>query len=197
MDAWIWIVIAVVAVSVIGLVVWGVMARRRTDALRDRFGPEYDRVVTEEGGRRGGESVLGDRVKHRVELNIRPLAPATAERYAAEWQNVQARFVDDPKGAVGQADRLIVVVMQEQGYPMDDFDQRTADISVDHPDVVDDYRAGHGISLANDQGLASTEDLREAMVHYRALFRRLVKVGPPLSDTAQVTDDSEPAADGS
>jgi hypothetical protein len=197
MDAWIWIVIAVVAVSVIGLVVWGVMARRRTDALRDRFGPEYDRVVTEEGGRRGGESVLGDRVKHREELNIRPLAPATAERYAAEWQNVQARFVDDPKGAVGQADRLIVVVMQEQGYPMDDFDQRTADISVDHPDVVDDYRAGHGISLANDQGLASTEDLREAMVHYRALFRRLVKVGPPLSDTAQVTDDSEPAADGS
>jgi hypothetical protein len=196
MDASMWIVIAVVAVLVIGLVVWA-MARRRTDALRDRFGPEYDRAVTEEGGRRGGESVLGDRVKRREELNIRPLAPATAERYAAEWQNVQAHFVDDPKDAVGQADRLIVVVMQEQGYPMDDFDQRTADISVDHPGVVDDYRAGHGISLANDQGLASTEDLREAMVHYRALFGRLVEVGPPLSDTAQVTDDSEPAADGS
>jgi hypothetical protein len=171
-----WAAIAIVAVIVIALIVWAVLRKRRTSELRDRFGPEYERAVNEEGGRRGGESVLSDRVRRRDELNIRPLPPAAAERYRSEWKNVQARFVDEPSGALGQADRLVGDVMRERGYPMDDFDQRSADISVDHPEVVDDYRAAHGISMANDQGVASTEDLRQAMVHYRSLFERLVEV---------------------
>jgi hypothetical protein len=185
MDAAVWIAIAVMAVIVVALIVWAVVRRRRTDALRDRFGPEYDRAVTEEGGRRAGESALSDRVRRRDELNIRDLAPATADRYRSDWQNVQARFVDEPSDALAQADRLIGDVMRERGYPMDDFDQRSADVSVDHPEVVDDYRAGHAISMANDQGVASTEDLRQAMVHYRSLFERLVEV-----DDRSVTVDA-------
>jgi hypothetical protein len=185
-----WVAIAIVAVIVIALIVWAVLRKRRTSELRDRFGPEYERAMTEEGGRRGGESVLSDRVRRRDELNIRPLAPAAAERYRSEWKNVQARFVDEPSGALGQADRLVGDVMRERGYPMDDFDQRSADISVDHPEVVDDYRAAHGISMANDQGVASTEDLRQAMVHYRSLFERLVEV----DDTAAPMDTTQSEA---
>lgn len=178
MDAWVWIVIAIVAVVVIALVAWTAARKRRTDSLRGQFGSEYDRATTEGGSRRAGESELAERVKRRDELDIRPLAPAAAERYMDEWQGVQARFVDSPEGALGEADRLITTVMQERGYPMDDFDQRSSDISVDHPDVVDDYRAGHAISMANDHGKASTEDLRQAMVHYRSIFERMVEVDP-------------------
>ena len=176
MEAWAWVLIAVAVVLVIALVAWSAARKRRTDSLRGRFGPEYDRAVTEEGGRRAGESELSDRVKRRDDLDIRPLAPAAAERYTSDWRNVQARFVDSPEGALGQADLLVTTVMRERGYPMDDFDQRSADISVDHPDVVEDYRAAHAISLANDHGEASTEDLRQAMVHYRSLFERMVEV---------------------
>ena len=175
MDAWVWVVLAVVVV-VVGLVALTAARKRRTGSLQDRFGPEYERVTAEGGSRRAGESELADRVKRRDELDIRPLAPAAAERYTNEWQSVQARFVDSPEGALGEADRLVTTVMQERGYPMDDFDQRSSDISVDHPDVVDDYRAAHAISLANEHGKASTEDMRQAMVHYRSLFERMVEV---------------------
>jgi hypothetical protein len=174
MDAWVWIVIAIAVVFVV-IAAWIVARNRRTRELRERFGPEYDRAVTEEGDRRHAEGELRERVKRRDELDIRPLPPASAQRYMGEWREVQARFVDAPEQALGQADGLVTDVMRERGYPMDDFEQRSADISVDHPDVVDDYRAAHGISMANDQGHASTEDLRQAMVHYRALFERLVE----------------------
>lgn len=173
MDAWVWIVIVVV-VLVIGVAAYLVATRRRTDALRQRFGPEYDKTVDEAGGRRAAEAELKDRVERRQDLDIRPLSPASADRYAGEWRDVQARFVDSPGTAVGEADRLVIAVLRERGYPVDDFEQRAADISVDHADVVENYRAAHGISLANDAGRASTEDLRQAMVHYRTLFERLL-----------------------
>ena len=167
MDAWIW-------------------SRRRSGALREQLGPEYDKTVDESGGRRSAESELKERVDRRQELDIRPLAPAAADRYADEWRDVQARFVDSPGAAVGEADRLVIAVLRERGYPMDDFDQRAADISVDHADVVENYRAAHGISLANDQDHASTEDLRQAMVHYRTLFERLLE-----RETSGPTDTRE------
>jgi hypothetical protein len=180
MDTWVWIVLAVLAVIVVALLAWAITRKRRTESLHERFGPEYDRAV-DEGGRRSGEADLHERVKRREELDIRPLAPAAAERYSTEWREVQARFVDSPEGALGQADMLVTNVMRERGYPMDDFDQRSADISVDHPDVVQDYRAAHGISLANEHGAASTEDQRQGMVHYRSLFERMLQV----DDTAR------------
>jgi hypothetical protein len=174
MDAWVWIVIAVLVVAAIAVVAWVMAERRRTAQLRDRFGTEYDRAVMESGDRRAGESELSDRVRRREAFDLRPLSPAAANQYAEEWRTVQATFVDAPSSALGQADRLITVVMQDRGYPMEDFDRRSADLSVDHADVIDDYRAAHAISLANDQRQASTEDLRQAMVHYRALFERML-----------------------
>ena len=185
MDTWVWIVLAVIALVVVALVAWAAARKRRTASLHERFGPEYDRVVTEGGNRRTGESELRERVKRREDLDIRPLAPAAAERYATEWREVQARFVDSPEGALGQADVLITTVMRERGYPMDDFDQRSADVSVDHPDVVQDYRAAHGISLANDHGAASTEDLRQGMVHYRSLFERMLEADTAREEEAR------------
>src|SRR5207249_880388 len=142
--------------------------------MQSRFGPEYDRAVSETGSQRKATSELSQREKRRRERNIVPLSSAARERYSVQWQSVQARFVDQPSEAVGEADGLVMAVMQERGYPMESFDQRSADISVDHPRVVDNYRAAHGISLANQQGQASTEDLRQAMVHYRSLFDELL-----------------------
>ena len=176
MDTWIWIVIAVVAVALAVLVAWAVFRRQRTARLQERFGPEYGRAVAERGDRREAEAELGAREKRREELDIRPLEPDARDRYAEEWRAVQARFVDETVGAVEEADRLLTNVMRERGYPMDDFDQRVADISVDHPDVVENYRAGHTIYLAHGRGDAGTEDLRQAMVYYRSLFEDLLEV---------------------
>jgi hypothetical protein len=174
MPAWVWVIIAIVVIVAVALAVWAATRKRRTESLRQQFGPEYDRTV-EETDRREAESELERRRRRREELDIRPLAPGARTRYADEWRAVQARFVDDPPGAVARADELVTQVMRERGYPMDDFDQRAADVSVDHPDVVDDYRSAHDISMrsANDQ--AETEDLRQAMVHYRALFEQLLE----------------------
>jgi hypothetical protein len=174
MDTWLWVVIAVVVVLV-AIAVWAAWKRQRTARLHERFGPEYDRVIAERGGRREAEAELSEREKRRGELEIRPLAPDERDRYAEEWRLVQARFVDEPVGAVEDADRLVMEVMRERGYPMDDFEQRAADISVDHPEVVENYRAGHSIYLAHGRGDASTEDLRQAMVHYRSLFEDLLE----------------------
>jgi hypothetical protein len=174
MDAWIWIVIAVVVIVAIAVAVWGFTRKRRTEQLQTRFGPEYERTVEAEGDRRTAESELADRVKRREAFDVRPLAPAAAQRYRDEWRDVQGRFVDAPNAALTDADRLVTAVMGERGYPMEAFDQRAADISVDHPQVVDDYRSAHSISVANDEGRASTEDLRRAMVGYRSLFEQMV-----------------------
>ena len=171
------LVILIVAVLVVAVIVGAMqMQRRRSARLQDRFGPEYQQVVADVGSRRAGESELADREERREALDIRPLDADARGQYSAAWQDVQARFVDSPNDAVGEADRLVHQVMRERGYPMDDFDQRAADISVDHAGVVSDYRAAHDISERNDAGQASTEDLRLAMVHYRALFQDLLVV---------------------
>jgi hypothetical protein len=185
MDLWMWIVIAVVALAVVAVTAWAAARARRTESLRDRFGPEYDRALMDEGGRHAGESELRARVERHDELDLRPLSPLAAERYTNEWRSVQSRFVDTPDGALSQADTLITSVMRDRGYPMDEFDQRAADLSVDHPEVVEDYRSAHAISLANDREDATTEDLRQAMVHYRSLFERLVEVDATTTPRSQ------------
>lgn len=149
--------------------------KRRSKLLRERFGPEYGRVVQKEGNVRRAESVLEFRRQRREKLNIRPLAEPDRLRYADGWTSVQAHFVDDPKAAVTQADRLLSEVMQARGYPTGDFEQRADDISVDHPVFVENYRVAHEIAVRHDRGDASTEDLRRAMIHYRKLFDDLLQ----------------------
>ena len=175
MPTWGWILIVVAAVAVVALLAWSAYRMRRRKRLQGRFGSEYERTVAGAPSRREAESELSEREKRREELAIRPLAPQSRDSYLGRWKNAQEHFVDDPEAAVGEADRLIQEVMRERGYPVDDFDQRAADLSVDHPDVISNYRAAHGISIANDRGKASTEDLRTAMVHYRALFTELLE----------------------
>ena len=170
MPVWAWIVLVVVIVAVFMAAMWAARRSSRTERLRDSFGPEYDRTVESSPGRREAEQELEDRRRRREQLDIRPLAPATRQRYAGMWTDAQRRFVDAPGEAVREADVLVIEVMRERGYPMESFEQRASDVSVDHADVVENYRAAHAISLGNDRGLATTEDLRRAMVHYRALF---------------------------
>jgi hypothetical protein len=176
MPTWAWIIIiAVVAVVVLAAIAATLGRRRRSEHLQERFGPEYERSVADRGDQRAAERELADRERKREKLDIVPLSADARSRYAESWRTVQARFVDDPSGAVVEADRLVTDVMRERGYPIDDFDQRAADISVDHPDVVENYRAAHEIYLTQEQGEAGTEDLRQAFVHYRALFEELLE----------------------
>src|SRR3954453_18437232 len=140
MSTWVWVVI-VAAVILLAVAAWAMMRKQRTDRLQGRFGDEYDRTVEETGGRREAEAELAAREKPRSDLDIRPLRPATRDRFAESWRGVQAEFVDDPSAAVGNADRLVIEVMAARGYPTDDFEQRAADVSVDHPDVVSNYRS--------------------------------------------------------
>jgi len=173
------IVLTVAVIVVIAAVlVWlYVRNRRRTTAgLRQKFGSEYDRVVLAHGSERKAESKLEDREKRVEKLKIRDLEPTERERYSKNWEAVQSRFVDSPKGAVAEADDLVSSVMKTRGYPVSDFDQRAADISVDHPRVVENYRSAHEIALRLGKDQASTEDLRTAMIHYRSLFEELVQV---------------------
>jgi hypothetical protein len=176
----------IAAVVLLVLVVAGallLMQRRRSEHLERRFGPEYHRAVDEMGSRNKAESELQAREKRVQKLDIVPLAPEQAARFAADWRQVQARFVDDPKGAVGDADRLVTELMRQRGYPMTDFDTRVSDISVDHPAVVHHYRAAHEIALRDGRGEADTEALRQAVVHYRALFSELLETEEPHDDT--------------
>jgi hypothetical protein len=175
MPDWSWIVIAVAALLVLALAAWAVTARRRREGLRDRFGPEYERAVEEHGGRRGAEAELARREAKHERLDIVPLRPEARERYLASWRDIQTGFVDRPTEAVDDADRVVTEVMRERGYPMDEFERKVADISVDYPDVVEHYRAAHSIHAANADGNATTEDLRKAVVHYRALFTELLE----------------------
>lgn len=175
MDTWVWILIAVVAVLVVLGVLWYVAQQRRTRALQDRFGgSEYDRTIDKEGGRRAAERELRDREKRHEELKLRPLSPEARRGFQQEWEETQGEFVDDPKGAVARADQLVQRVMKERGYPVEDFERRAADISVEHPDLVEKYRTADGIARASERGEASTEDLRHSVRHYRALFIELL-----------------------
>jgi len=170
------VLIAVVVIVVIGAaaIAFVTSRKRRSQKLKERFGPEYDRVMRQEGDSRKAEGVLEFRQKRREKFNIRPLSAADRSNYAARWSEVQERFVDDPQGAVTLAESLVTDVMQSRGYPIGAFDQRAADLSVDYPVIVDNYRAAHDIALRHSSGKASTEDLRQAMVHYRMLFHELL-----------------------
>lgn len=174
MPTWLWIVIAVAAAIVVIGVVVSALRTRRTHGLQERFGSEYDRVAADAPSRREAESELREREKRREELDIRPLDQSDRDRFRNRWQDVQAEFVDDPADAVLHADALIQEVMRTRGYPVDDFESRSADLSVDHPDVVEYYRAAHGIAVAHERGSAGTEELRHAVQHYRRLFDELV-----------------------
>ena len=171
MPVWGWIIIiAVVAIAIVALIARQISASRRSSHLRDRFGPEYDRVAGATGSKRDAESQLEEREERRDQLGIRSLPEASRDRYREWWRTVQAQFVDDPRGAIRAADDLIQAVMAERGYPVEDFEQRAADLSVDHPDLVQNYRKGHHLAEASRDNGVSTEDLRQAMTHYKALF---------------------------
>jgi hypothetical protein len=174
------VVIVVLAVILIALLV----ARQlRSQRLQKRFGPEYDRVVEEAGGRGAAERELKERELRRERIHVVPLAPDVRDRYVERWRRTQARFVDAPVEAAREADRLVTEVMRDRGYPVDNFEQRAADISVDYPRLVEDYRAARKIASANDRSEASTEDLRQALVHYRSLFEELLEVdGSPEAE---------------
>lgn len=179
MPAWSWLVIAAVVVVAIALTVFLAMStarRRRTQRLEQHFGPEYERAVGNIGDQRAAEKELLARERRRKKLDIVALAPEARAKYDADWRAVQSGFVDHPSGAVGEADRLVTMVMRERGYPVDDFDQRVADVSVDHPGVVEHYRAAHALHLAQEHGDIGIEAQRQAFVHYRALFERLLEV---------------------
>ena len=175
MPSWGWVLIAVGVVAVFAMVVWQVLARRRTGRLQEQFGAEYDRTVGTAESKRAAEAELAAREERRQQLEIRPLSQADRNRYLKAWQVVQAQFVDDPRAAVASADSMIQSVMAERGYPVEDFEQRAADVSVDHPQVVENYRRGHRLAQASASGSNSTEELRQAMRHYRALFDELVE----------------------
>jgi hypothetical protein len=176
MDTWVWIVVGVVVAIVVLGVFASVLRTRRSRSLQDRFGREYDRTVDKAGGRREAEQELRKREQRHDELELRPLSPDARDRYLQQWQLTQARFVDDPTGAVSEADNLVQQVMRDRGYPVDDFEQRAADISVEHPELVEKYRTANGIARASERGEASTEDLRHSVRHYRALFVELLEV---------------------
>jgi hypothetical protein len=187
MPVWGWILI-VAAVVAIGVVIGAATAanrRKRTERLKDRFGPEYDRTVNVAGEQRVAEKELAAREKNRSKLDIHPLTPEALDAYTNRWRMVQTAFVDNPSGAVGEADLLVTEVMRERGYPVDDFNQRADDISVDHPTVVENYRAAHHIHLAQQKGDIGTEQQRQAFVHYRALFAKLLETEKDKSQEAR------------
>ena len=174
------LVIGVVIVLVIAGLSWMVVRRRRTAALRQKFGSEYNRAVLVHGSERKAEAKLADREKRVEKLTIRDLDTFEHARFAKQWEDVQARFVDSPKGAVMEADDLVTALMKTRGYPVADFDQRAADISVDHPKVVENYRLAHETTMRVGKLEATTDELRAAMIHYRALYEELMQVKPPV-----------------
>jgi hypothetical protein len=179
------IVAGVVIIVLIAVAVWLTARRKESQTLEQRFGPEYDRTVDELGSRSKAETELKARQRRVEQLDIVPLAPDEATGFSQSWKALQARFVDDPKGALAGADRLVAELMQKRGYPMSDFERRAADISVDHPAVVDHYRAAHDIALRDRQGEMDTEGRRQAVIHYRALFAELLEVEPPQSSASR------------
>ena len=193
MATWVWILIAIAAVVVVvGITL--AARQRQTAALRQRFGPEYDREVEARQDRRAAEAELRGRERRRAKLDIKPLPESTRARYAQEWQDVQERFVDQPSEAVVAADQLVYSVMEARGYPMGNFDEQASLVSVDHPEVVDNYRFAHGIKEQVQARQASTEDLREALLRYRSLFDELLRAqddGAIRENEAERLDDAD------
>jgi FtsZ-interacting cell division protein ZipA len=182
-DTRTWIILAgIVAVVLIALTAWFIHRRKQSHRLKEHFGPEYARSVDDLGSRSKAESELKAREKRVERLNIVPLTPSEAARFSETWRDLQGRFVDNPKGAVVQADELVRELMLKRGFPLGDFEHRAADISVDHPEVVANYRAAQTIAIRNEHGEANTEELRKAVVHYRALFDELLEVKEPRQE---------------
>jgi hypothetical protein len=186
MDPKLMVLVAAV-ILLIAVLAWLYMRKRRstTADLRQKFGPEYERAVKEHGSERKAEAKLVDREKRIDKLTIRDLDPIEHERFSQRWEAVQSRFVDSPKGAVAEAADLVSSLMKTRGYPISDFDQRAVDISVDHPRVVENYRSAHEIALRVGKDVATTEDLRTAMIHCRSLFEELVQV-PTIVERKEV-----------
>lgn len=177
MPTWQWILIAAAIIVVIAAVVLAVRSgggRKRSEQLKQHFGPEYDRTVHRTGDPKAAEKELAARARKRDKLDIVALSPVARNDFELRWAQVQTDFVDDPTRAVGTADLLVTEVMRQRGYPVDDFERQAADISVDHPHIVENYRAAHSIHDAQQRGEIDTERQREAFVHYRALFERLL-----------------------
>jgi hypothetical protein len=170
------LVVAVILIIAVFALLYMRKRRSKTADLQQKFGPEYERAVREHGSERKAEAKLEDREKRVEKLSIRGLDPMERERFSKRWESVQSRFVDSPKGAVAEADDLVSSLMKTRGYPVADFDQRAADISVDHPRVVENCRSAHEIALRVGKNVATTEELRTAMIHYRSLFEELVQV---------------------
>jgi hypothetical protein len=183
LDTQTWIILAAaVALGLVAIGAWLYIRRKQSHRLQGHFGPEYDRTVNELGGRTKGESELKAREKRVERLEILPLAPSEAARFTEAWRALQSRFVDNPKGVVVQAEQVVRELMEKRGYPMGDFERRAGDISVDHPDVVANYRSAQAIALREQKGAADTEELRKAVVHYRALFDELLEVREPRQE---------------
>ena len=179
---WVLVIVIVVLLAVVGVLAY---RQRRSTQLREGFGPEYDRVVQERGDQREAEAELRERRDRRRSYDIRPLEPRAREHYEKRWKATQSQFVDQPASALADADTLVAEVMRERGYPVDDFEQQAADVSVDHPGVVEHYRQAHAIYESNAHQSASTEDLRQALVHYRALFAELLEPSDSESESMQ------------
>lgn len=175
MPTWLIVVIVVVAVAVLGAVIWLVTQEMQRKRLQQRFGPEYDRAVQESDNPRAAQRELAERERRHKELDIRPLSASARERYAREWAQVQEKFVDQPAAAVSDADRVLVALMAERGYPTEGYEQQVADLSVRHAKTLEHYRAAHATQQKRDG--VSTEDLRDAMVRYRTVFEDLLTDG--------------------
>ena len=173
------ILIAVVAIAA-AVVAWMYMQKQRALRVRERFGPEYDRAVKEAGTPTKAVNHLEERVRRVEKFKIHPLSPDQAQSFSREWQRIQTMFVDDPDGAVRSADRLVTEVMSARGYPVEDFETRAADLSVDHPRVVENYRVARALAERRERKEAGTEELRQAVVNYRVLFQDLLDTSDAL-----------------
>ena len=196
MQPWAWVLLIVILVVVVILAAV-LMRQRRTASLRDRFGPEYDRTIDTADDKRCAEQELLDRTRRREKLDIRPLPEAARARYADQWRGIQERFIDDPAGSVGAAHTLLDRVMAERGYPTKNFEEQADLVSVDHPQVVDNYRAAYAVYRRQSTGEASTEDMRDALVRYRSLFEDLLRPEGGTADRtdARADDRTDPRAD--
>jgi len=192
MSRTITIVLIIVVLVIIAAIVYGVQTGRRRK-LQSTFGPEYDRAVADTGNRTEAEKELREREKRHAELRLRELSPESQQRYGAAWEEVQIQFVDNPSEAVGTADELVTRLITERGYPTAEYDERLADLSVEYADTLQHYREAHAISERNTTGQASTEDLRLALVHYRALFADLLGTDPVSTTPGTTTSDPDDA----
>jgi hypothetical protein len=183
MDQTTAIILGILVIAFVAAVAWVALRKRHSQQLREHFGPEYQETVRKHGNPARAEAELENRRKRLAKLDIRPIPIPEQERFARQWRATQTKFVDAPTDAVRDAEQLVTQLMQAMGYPMGDFEQRAADISVDHPLVVEHYRVARRIAQANERGEAGTEDLREAMLRYRELFEDLLKTGVKQQET--------------